>query len=285
MLKCKIGLRLKDFLTVKRWSDPKQPKSKFGATRRTPRQFKGRTPSWSLPKNRAAVKRLPLNSRGGFGERYRGRLLHKVIQNSSGPDRNHAGDQECNDEHAHHIFSCFSQTHPAHSSREGKCLRFNFDKSSPERAYASVKAGRLRALEIEKKTPDPGSEMLFKELTISAGRRGDVAADKARHDFAENRGVILRFRTPGRFFDAEMPKGIAQPRQRASVDGARQIVGRIRLQQATSEPDIQIEVLPLHAFLIHARRRLTERCMRQSERASVAAQQGQPFNHLGIGAA
>jgi len=55
--------------------------------------------------------------------------------------------------------------------------------------------------------------MLLKELTISAGRSGDAAADKARHDFAENRDAILRFRTLCRFFDAEMPKSFAQPRK------------------------------------------------------------------------
>ncbi len=33
--------------------------------------------------------------------------------------------------------------------------------------------------------------MFFKELTICTGRIGNITADKAGHDFAKYRGVIL----------------------------------------------------------------------------------------------
>jgi hypothetical protein len=64
-------------------------------------------------------------------------------------------------------------------------------------------------LEINKKASYPGREMFIKEVAISADRTGDTAADKARHDFAKDRGMIFRLRALCRFFDAEMPKGFA----------------------------------------------------------------------------
>ena len=79
-----------------------------------------------------------------------------------------------------------------YSSREGKGLRFNFDKNSSQRAHADVKVGRSRAFQIDKKAPDPGSEMVFEELTIGAGRTRNITADEARHDLTEDRDVILR---------------------------------------------------------------------------------------------
>ena len=50
--------------------------------------------------------------------------------------------------------------------------------------------------------------MLFEKFTISAGRTCKSPADKTGHDFAENRGVILRLRTTSCFFDAENLKGL-----------------------------------------------------------------------------
>ena len=40
---------------------------------------------------------------------------------------------------------------------------------------------------------DPGSEMLLEKFSIGAGRPCKRPADKAGHDSAENRNVILRF--------------------------------------------------------------------------------------------
>lgn len=62
---------------------------------------------------------------------------------------------------------------------------------------------------FDKKAPDPRSEMLSEEFTISAARTCKSSADKTGHDFAGNRNVILRLRTISRFFDAEKLKGLA----------------------------------------------------------------------------
>ncbi len=118
--------------------------------------------------------------------------------------------------------------------------------------------------------------MLLKELTISAGRSGDAAADKARHDFAENRGVILRFRTLCRFFDAEMPKCFAQPRKRASVERARQIVSPSPINRS------KYSRRKLSSFALPA---ASPSAVCDPERACVAAQQCQASDHLGIGTA
>jgi hypothetical protein len=64
-------------------------------------------------------------------------------------------------------------------------------------------------LQINEKAPDPGSEMFFKELTICAGRTGNISADKSGHDFAKNGGVILGLRISRCTLNAELPKRFA----------------------------------------------------------------------------
>ena len=46
-----------------------------------------------------------LKPRAGFGERDRNRLLHEIDQNGGGSASNNAGDEACEDERAHRIFS------------------------------------------------------------------------------------------------------------------------------------------------------------------------------------
>ena len=90
---------------------------------------------------------------------------------------------------------------------------------------------------------------------------------------------------PATSFNAEMLKGFAQPRQRASIERARQIVRRIWQQRALPKPGEQIKILPRRTCLIGSGRGLREIGVCGSERACVAAQQGQAFNHFAIGAA
>src|SRR5258708_16312208 len=92
--------------------------------------------------------------------------------------------------------------------------------------------------------------MNCKEFTIGAGRTRDIAADKTCHDFTDNCDVILGLRMPCRCFNAELLESFAQPRKRASVERARQIVRSIRQEHALTEPGKQIEILSLRACRI-----------------------------------
>jgi hypothetical protein len=128
--------------------------------------------------------------------------------------------------------------------------------------------------------------MLFKEIAVGAGPHREVATDQTCHDFTENGDVVLGLRMPATSFNTEMLKGFAQPRQRAPVERARQIVRCIWQQRAAlPKPGEQIKILPRRTCLIRSGRGLREIGVCGSERACVAAQQGQPFHHFAIGAA
>src|SRR5712664_1134528 len=174
------------------------------------------------------------------------------------------------------------RTQRSYSRREGEGLRFNVHERSPQRAHASVEVSRFDVLQIDKEAPYPARQMLFKELAIGAGRHREIATDQTCHDFRENGDVILRLRMPVVPFNAEMLKGFAQPRQRASVERARQIMRCIRQQRALPEPGEQIKILTRRACLIGSGRGLREIRMCGSEQACVAAQQGHAFNHCAV---
>src|ERR1700692_1374304 len=99
-----------------------------------------------------------------------------------------------------------------YSGRKGKCSCFDIHERSPQRADASVKVGRFCILQIDKKAPEPGSEIFREEFAISTGRGCNIATNKTRHDLTENSDVILGFRTPGRPGNAETLKRLAEPR-------------------------------------------------------------------------
>src|ERR1700722_8712615 len=104
------------------------------------------------------------------------------------------------------------------SARKGKCSCFDIHERSPQRADASVKVSRFCLLQIDKKAPEPGSEIFREEFAISTGRSCNIATDKTRHDLTEHSDVILGFRTPGRPGNAETLKRLAQPREWTSVE-------------------------------------------------------------------
>src|ERR1700730_14678956 len=170
----------------------------------------GRSSQWSASYNQAA-----LDSRAGFRKRCGGRFLYEIVKNGSASDGNQADDKACHGECAHRDFSCFPQLSNTfinsrcrwrikglpeigYSSREGKGLRFDIHESSPQQAHAGVKIRRFSLLQIDKKAPDPGSELFFEDLTIATGRTENTAANQPRHDLAKNGGVILGLRMPFR---------------------------------------------------------------------------------------
>ena len=80
-----------------------------------------------------------------------------------------------------------------------------------------------------------------------------------------------------------MPSGAeigAQPRQRALVQEAGEIVRAVGQQFAAAEPDEQVEVLALDALDRGFACGLRERGMRDAERRRVAAQAGETLQQL-----
>src|SRR6202022_4751372 len=118
-----------------------------------------------------------------------------------GPDSDNAGDKACRDEYPHRFLLCFAhfksgfawnERHPESGlSRKGKGCGLDVHESPSQRADAGVKISRSGVLKIDKKASDPRSEMLIEEVALGAGWTGDIAADKARHAFAKERGMML----------------------------------------------------------------------------------------------
>ena len=72
--------------------------------------------------------------------------------------------------------------------------------------------------------------------------------------------------------DAERREIVAQPRQRALVQEAGEIVGPIGQQLAAAEPDEEIEIFALDALDLGFARGLGQRRMRDAKRRRIAAQ-------------
>jgi hypothetical protein len=82
------------------------------------------------------------------------------------------------------------------SRREREGLNFDVDKSPADLDHAGIKVGGLRTLRIGKETPDPGRKMVLENFTLRSRWRRKTAAGEARHDLAQDRGMILRLRAP-----------------------------------------------------------------------------------------
>ena len=113
---------------------------------------------------------------------------------------------------------------------------------------------------------------------------GKLAADEARHDLAQGRGVILGLAIALDALDAERAEIGAQPRQRALVQEAGQIVRRVGQQLAAAEPDEQVEVFALDALDGGLARGLRQRGMCDAERRRVAAQPARRSSSFASGA-
>ena len=91
--------------------------------------------------------------------------------------------------------------------------------------------------------------MCFSKISRSApGGASIVAAGKPGHDLAKDRGVVLGLGLSVGLLDAQTLEVAAQPRQRALVEKAGQVVGRVGEQLAAAEPDEKVEVFPAHAL-------------------------------------
>src|ERR1700730_1146229 len=109
--------------------------------------------------------------------------------------------------------------------------------------------------------------MVLEQLAISACGSGQAAADDPRHDLAEDRGVILRFRLSLGAVDPKPAQICAQPREGALVQETAQVIGAIRKQLAAAEPDEEIEIFPLDPLKAGAAPPLGQRGARPNQRA------------------
>ena len=96
--------------------------------------------------------------------------------------------------------------------------------------------------------------------------------------------MILGLRMMLCSLDAESVKRFAQPRKRAPIKGARQVVRCIGQKPAASEPVEEIEILLLHAFSVCFGCGFGEGRVRRTKRACIATQKGKTSDHSGIGA-
>jgi hypothetical protein len=96
--------------------------------------------------------------------------------------------------------------------RERESCGFDVYEGPTDSARTRVKVRRLDTLQIGKKASDPRRKMLLEGCAIHFRWGCNTAANKASHELAEERGMILRLRSPLRLLDAEVPEGFAQPR-------------------------------------------------------------------------
>src|SRR5436189_3270327 len=116
--------------------------------------------------------------------------------------------------------------------------------------------------------------MLLENLLVGALWRRQAAAENARHDLAQGRGVIFRLAIALGALDSERAEIGAEPRQRPFVQESGEIVGGVGQQFAAAESDEQVEILALDAIDGGFAGGLRERCMRDTERRRGAAQTG-----------
>lgn len=105
---------------------------------------------------------------------------------------------------------------------------FKADEQVPDRADAPVKLGAVCLLQIGEETTHPWRNVFFKDRISRIGRAIQTSVDQTGHDFAKDRGVIFRLGFALRADDAELSKIASEPRKRALLQKAADIIGRIR---------------------------------------------------------
>ena len=108
--------------------------------------------------------------------------------------------------------------------------------------------------------------MFLEQSAVGCRPAPGTAAGEARHDLAQDRGVIFRFGIALGALDAEAGEILAQPRQRALVQEAGEIVGAVGHQFAAADADEQIEEFALDRVGVGAGGRFGEADMRDAER-------------------
>src|SRR5262249_47870249 len=76
-------------------------------------------------------------------------------------------------------------------SGEGERLCFDLNKDAPDHTDRTIKIGRLCRFEIGEEPPDPRRQMPVEEVLLPLHRYCELARDQTRHDFAEDRCVVL----------------------------------------------------------------------------------------------
>src|SRR5690242_13317743 len=135
-----------------------------------------------------------------------------------------------------------------------------------------VEISRLCGREIDEEPSDPRRQMLFEDPPLILDGRGEVSADQARHDLAENRRVILGLMLVLDTLDAEHAEILAQARQRPLVEKTGEVVRAIGKQLAAADADEEIEEFTLDRLGARSARGFRERRVRKAERRVVAAQ-------------
>src|SRR6185437_1073213 len=134
------------------------------------------------------------------------------------------------------------------STRQFKGLSFDINIDATKCAYPTVKICSLRIFQIDKEAPDPRRHMLFENESIGIGRRWKPTARKTGHDLTQNARMIFRFHNTVAASYSEARQIVAEPRQRALVEEAGEIVRAVRHQLAATEPDKQIEEFALNVL-------------------------------------
>src|SRR5262245_38880232 len=133
-------------------------------------------------------------------------------------------------------------------SRELERLSLDIQECLPERAHARVEVCRLADRHVGKQAAHPRRYMRLEDLAVCPGRRLERAVDEAGHHLAQGGGVVLGLGLALYALDSQALQVATQPRQRALVEKAGQVVGRIGQQLAASQSNEQVEVLAPHAL-------------------------------------
>ena len=163
----------------------------------------------------------------------------------------------------------------ARSGEQSERFRFDVDEQTSNCCYALVKFRLFKPLEISKKATDPRGKVFLKEPFLRVGCRGKASAGHTSHYFAKDGGVIFRFVLLFGPDDSERAQIVAQPRQRAFVQKAGEIVGAVGQQFASADTDEQFEKLAPKEFGVGFLRSLRQGRVRGSELRRIAANSGQ----------
>src|SRR5947209_2747927 len=163
---------------------------------------------------------------------------------------------------------------PSHSERcsgehcESLCL--DFHEKPPKPPDVPIKACRGRFLEIAEKARGPRLEVALEKALFRCEIGFEIAPRHSGHDLAEDRYVILRLRDVIGAGDADRRHVLADLRERALLQKAGQIVGRIRQEFAAADADEEIEIFAGYRIRVDIRRRLGERGMSPTELRRIA---------------
>src|SRR5262249_9828894 len=160
------------------------------------------------------------------------------------------------------------------SRRQREGLGFDLHEHPAERSHAPVEVRTIGLLQVSKKAPNPGLQILLEQFAIGARGSGKSPAHQPCHDLAQDRSMILGLRLAGCALDPKLLEMRAQPRERPLVQEAGEIIRTIWEKFPAPDAYEELEIFALDALHIGPLRRVRERGVRQSERARIATQCG-----------